>query len=337
MDWDEYRPPMSMATLRDRAADKVRELTAEGMDPKPITGVSARGRIANSFWGHSWCRHLELHCDYESRLPRGRSYVRNQAVVHLEILPEKVKALVMGSELYELTIQFDPLSPQVWQSVLKDCRGEIGSMVELLQGKLSDKVMKRVTHPEEGLFPQSGEMHFNCNCLDWADMCKHVAAVLYGIGARLDEEPELLFLLRGVNHQELLESAGSTENLLSGAGNRSRRTLDVAKIRDVFGIEPEGFESLQELLAEGNPGKLDDGSAETEAEIEKEPEDPDSFDGEAIRSLRVWIGLNEKSFAAQLGISAKQLAEWEAAEGVLPLNEEQKEFLKEIQKEKSGE
>ncbi|MET3872259.1 putative Zn finger protein [Puniceicoccus vermicola] len=326
-----------MGTLRDRAAEKVRELKEEGLDPQPVTGVSARGKIANSFWGHSWCRHLELHCDYENRLPRGRSYVRNGAVVHLDIDPGEVNALVMGSELYELSIRFDPLSSQVWQSILESCRGQIGSMVELLQGKLSDKVMERVTDPGKGLFPQPGEMHFNCNCLDWADMCKHVAAVLYGIGARLDEEPELLFRLRGVNHQELLESGCATENLLAGLGNRSRRTLDVAKIRDVFGIEPEGFESLQELLAEGNPGKLDDGSAETEVEIEKEPEDPDSFDGEAIRSLRVWIGLNEKSFAAQLGISAKQLAEWEAAEGVLPLNEEQKEFLKEIQKEKSGE
>jgi len=246
--WDGYQPRPTVAELRVQAEKKVRELKREGVDPQPVQGVAGRGKLAQSFWGHSWCRHLENHCDYENRLPRGRSYVRNGAVVHLAIDPGEVRALVLGSELYELSIQFAPLEPEVWESIKADCRGGIGSIVELLQGRLSDKVMDRVTDPARGLFPLPGGMRFNCNCPDWADVCKHVAAALYGVGVRLDSEPELLFRLRGVDHKELMPDATSAGALVQGTKASRRRTLEPAAIHEVFGIEPEGLEDLPRKL-----------------------------------------------------------------------------------------
>ncbi len=246
MSWDGDQPRATVGQLRERAEKEVRKLKNQGMNPHSVSGISSRGKIARSFWGHAWCRHLELHCDYESRLPMGRSYVRNGAVVHLDIASGEVSAMVLGSELYELTIGFDPLNPEIWQAILADCRGKIGSMIELLTGRLSSEVMKRVTDPVRGLFPQPGEMRFNCNCMDWADMCKHVAAVLYGIGARLDSEPELLFRLRGVDQSDLLKKSASTEALIEGSGSSRRQTLDPASVEEVFGLSftPTGERKL---------------------------------------------------------------------------------------------
>lgn len=250
--WGEYQPRPTVGELRKQAQSKVKKLKLDGLEPQPVEPIEGRGKIAKSFWGHAWCRHLEHHCDYENRLPRGRSYVRNGAVVHLDIEPGMVSALVLGSELYELSIRFDPLDPGIWESIKADCTGRIGSLVELLQGKLSGKVMDRVTDPEQGLFPLRGQMHFNCNCLDWADMCKHVAAALYGVGVRLDSSPELLFRLRGVDQAELMPDATSTQALVAGTKKSRRRTLNPAAVQDVFGVEPEGFEDLPKLSSEKN-------------------------------------------------------------------------------------
>ena len=87
-------------------------------------------------------------------------------------------------------------------------RGTINSLVELLQGRLSKGVMDRICREGDGLFPAPREIRMSCSCPDWADMCKHVAAVLYGVGARLDESPALLFKLRGVDRDDLLARAG---------------------------------------------------------------------------------------------------------------------------------
>tara|TARA_R100000027_G_scaffold50114_2_gene38766 strand:+ start:2277 stop:3248 length:972 start_codon:yes stop_codon:yes gene_type:complete len=321
MDWDDYRRPRSVGELRILAEEKVKELVEEGLDPKPVTGIGRQGKIAKSFWGHSWCLHLEKHCDYENRLQRGRSYVRNGTVVDLDIRRGEVVALVMGSELYELSIGFEPLGHESWQAIQKDCRGKIGSLMELLQGKLSDEVMRRVTDPGKGLFPQVGEMRFNCNCPDWAGMCKHVAAALYGVGIRLDSEPELLFLLRGVDQQELVDPAGATEEVLAGARKGRRRTLAISSIRDVFGIEPEGLEALSELE------NLD----EETTTGEKGPKE-EGISGTELRLLREMIGINQKSFAQVLKIPVSTLVEWESVtDRYLDLNEEQLRLLTEIE------
>jgi len=198
----EWKPYVPVAARRARARREMNRLRKKGKDIQPI---EIEGRtIARSFWGKHWCEHLESFSDYANRLPRGRTYVRNGSVCHLAIQPGRIDAIVSGSELYDVTIRVEALRAAVWKSLRTRCSGQIGSMLELLQGKLSREVMAVVTDRTRGLFPRPGEIRFDCTCPDWATMCKHVAAVLYGVGSRLDDCPESLFLLRGVDTAELI-------------------------------------------------------------------------------------------------------------------------------------
>ena len=206
------------------------KLRKKGKDIQP---VEIEGRtIARSFWGKRWCEHLESFSDYANRLPRGRTYVRNGSVCHLAIRTGRIDAVVSGSELYDVTIRIDRLKAAVWKSVKSRCSGQIGSMLELLQGKLSRQVMGVVTDRERGLFPKPGEIRFDCSCPDWASMCKHVASVLYGVGSRLDDRPESLFLLRGVDTEELI----ATEMTLPGDAGTDDALADDA-LAGIFGID----------------------------------------------------------------------------------------------------
>ena len=209
------------------------ELRAEGHDPQP---VSVRGRkIASTFWGESWCKNLEAYSDYENRLPRGRTYVRNGSVIDLSITAGTVSALVCGSDVYEIQIAIKPLETEKWKKIRSLCAGRIDSVVELLRGSISAGVMDIVTRKGKGLFPSPSEISLDCSCPDWATMCKHVAAALYGVGARLDEKPELLFELRGVDPAELIaEAATAAGRRRAPAKSRALAESDVAS---VFGIE----------------------------------------------------------------------------------------------------
>jgi uncharacterized Zn finger protein len=210
-----------VAERRRKAEKKLAKLKKKGQSVDP---VRIEGRtIAKSFWGKSWCANLERYSDFASRLPRGRTYVRNGSVVDLQIVKGKILAFVSGSELYTVTIDVAPVPATRWKAVCKDCAGSIESLVELLQGRLSKGVMDRVCREGDGLFPAPEEIELYCSCPDWADMCKHVAAVLYGVGARLGDRPELLFALRGVDESELLARAGHDLPLNSA-------TPDAAKV-----------------------------------------------------------------------------------------------------------
>ncbi|MBT64254.1 MAG: hypothetical protein CML13_13695 [Puniceicoccaceae bacterium] len=240
MSWDdEYPRYVTVAQRKQLAAQKAESLKLQGYKLKPLGELKSRTKIASSFWGRSWCRHLESFSDYDSRLPRGRSYVRNGAILHLSIEPGRIEAMVHGSELYELSIEIEPLSPEQWTAVKQACQGKIASLIELLQGKLSDEIMRVVTHPHSGLFPQPEQIHFNCNCPDWADMCKHMAAVLYGVGARLDDCPELLFKLRGVDQSELIHLDCARSGIARSSRRSRRRSLSDDAVSDVFGISTE--------------------------------------------------------------------------------------------------
>ena len=206
------------------------KLRKQGKDIQPIE-IEGRA-IARSFWGKRWCEHLESFSDYANRLPRGRTYARNGSVCHLAIRTGRIDAIVSGSELYDVTIRIDKLKAAVWNSVKSRCSGQIGSMLELLQGKLSRQVMSVVTDRERGLFPKPGEIRFDCTCPDWASMCKHVASVLYGVGSRLDDRPESLFLLRGVDTEELI----ATEMSLPGEAATGDVLADDA-LAGIFGID----------------------------------------------------------------------------------------------------
>ena len=196
-------------------------------------------KIAKSFWGQSWCTNLERYSDYEYRLPRGRSYVRNGFVVDLQITKGEITARVSGSDLYNVKIAIAPVKAARWKSICRDCAGTIDSLVELLQGRLAKGVMDRVCREGDGLFPSPKEIKLSCSCPDWADMCKHVAAALYGVGARLDEKPQLLFVLRGVDENELLASAGQ-DFALTKAAPAAAKVLDDSDVAALFGLEMAG-------------------------------------------------------------------------------------------------
>jgi uncharacterized Zn finger protein/DNA-binding XRE family transcriptional regulator len=258
-----WRPYVPVAQRRAKALKKMEKLRKKGIHVQP---VEIEGRtIARSFWGKAWCDHLESFSDYDNRLPRGRTYVRNGSVCHLEIKKGRIEAMVSGSELYQITVDIKPLKSSLWKSIIQLCSGKIGSMLELLQGRLSNHVMSIVTHRDQGLMPLPREISLKCSCPDWAVMCKHVAAVMYGVGSRLDAVPELLFTLRGVNADELI-TAGMTLPVsdTKSAGN----IIADDQISDIFGIEmdtvtaahPEGEPSIptkksRQSTSQKNPQK----------------------------------------------------------------------------------
>lgn len=208
----------------------------KGLPVDPVV-VTARGRsaIADTFWGRMWCEALESQADFANRLPRGRTYVRNGSVVHLGIAPGVVEAFVQGSELYTVSVKVNALDAKRWSALRDACGQSIGSALDLLQGKLTDGAMKVLTRPGEGLLPRAGDFKMKCSCPDWATMCKHVAAVLYGVGARLDAKPELLFTLRGVAMEELVSTAATA---VAGT-KRSKDALATSSdaLSDLFGID----------------------------------------------------------------------------------------------------
>jgi len=229
-----WRPYVSVAARRAKAAREMEKLRKQG---HPVSPVAIAGRaIATTFWGKAWCDNLERYSDYANRIPRGRTYVRNGSVVDLQITAGRVDAKVSGSDIYEVAVQVSPVPKTRWTAICTDCAGGIDSLVELLQGRFAKGVMERICQQKVGLFPAPAEIEFSCSCPDWASMCKHVAAVLYGIGARLDEKPELLFKLRKVDEKELIAHAGKRLPL-SRKGPASNKVLAEDGLSELFGLE----------------------------------------------------------------------------------------------------
>jgi len=327
-----------VAERREKAKKKVKKLQKKGM---VICPVEIEGRkIARTFWGSGWCKHLESFSDYANRLPRGRSYVRQGSVCHLAINEGSIEAMVSGNHLYNVQVSIDRLSEWKWKQLKKECAGQIGSLLELLQGKLSKNIMALVTDRQNGLFPLPEEIRFSCDCPDWAVMCKHVAAALYGVGARLDEQPELLFLLRGVNVDDLI-SEGAAEAITSGTGSKksgkSRRVAD-ADLEAVFGIDlgdvsrAESDDSGSAELNEDNnnpetkpcPGRKKRGS--TRKALAEQIESG-KIRGTAVARLRSDFGMTQSQFARLIGVSVATIYNWEQNRGNLKLQERTRKAL----------
>jgi uncharacterized Zn finger protein len=248
--WPKYVP---VAKRRAEAAKVLK--SARGMG-KALNPDLIEGRqIAHTFWGKAWCDNLEAYSDYANRLPRGRTYVRNGSVIDLQILKGKVQAQVMGSSLYKITIEFGAMQAQKWKTLVQACAGKIDSLIELLQGKFSKGVMAKIIDKESGLFPSPGEISMRCSCPDDAGVCKHIAAVFYGIGATLDTQPEQLFTLRHVDHLELIASAGSAGIMPSSQANAD--ALGEEDLSSLFGIEmaPAGSAPLPTPAEERQPAQ----------------------------------------------------------------------------------
>ncbi len=246
-----WKPYVPVAARRRQAEKLAAKAAKKGVALSP---VSATGNaIAKTFWGRAWCQNLERYSDYANRLPRGRTYLRNGSVIDLNIGDGEVRAQVVGSSLYKVSVSVAAVPKTQWKAISAECASSIDSLVELLQGRLSKAVMERICKPGTGLFPAPRDIKLACSCPDWADMCKHVAAVLYGVGVRLDQQPELLFRLRKVDPKELVAHAASSTPK-RGKGPAAGKVLDATRVADVFGIEMD--DGAAPVKAAAKPGKL---------------------------------------------------------------------------------
>ena len=240
-DYDDDDPRTGRAAGEHRAQ---RELDCRRREGAPLRAeVPGHQRnLSTTFWGQAWNRNLMAYSDYESRMPRGRSYFRSGRVLDLTITKGRVTSVVSGTRLYDVSIAIAPLDPEKWERLKAQCLGKIGGLMELLSGSLSDEVMREVTDLEHGLFPAPREMKLGCTCPDYAGLCKHLAATLYAAGSRFDTQPALLFALRGVDPQEMLErnTAEAIAQLTAPAEERDASramALEGADLADIFGIE----------------------------------------------------------------------------------------------------
>jgi uncharacterized Zn finger protein len=286
-----WKPYVSVAERRAKAEKTVDQANKKGARLSPVP--ASRGAIARTFWGKAWCDNLERYSDFANRLPRGRTYVRNGSVIDLKMAQGTVQAQVMGSSLYRVTVDVARVPAKQWQSIGADCAGSIDSMVELLQGKLSKGVMERICRSGTGLFPTPEEISFACSCPDWAAMCKHVAAVLYGVGSRLDQQPDLIFALRGVDPADLVKQAGAgrpPSNRRTGAG----KVLDEASLADVFGIELAEFSPPKRSGAAGPAG----GASKKTARAKRVGPPPAPVDGASKGKTTAKAGTTTKAGTA---------------------------------------
>ena len=316
-----YPRYVPVGVRRARALRERLSLRARGVEVLP---VEIRGRtIARSFWGRRWCEHLESFSDFANRLPRGRTYVRNGAVYHLAIAAGGIEARVAGSDLYRVAVRIRRLERPAWKAIKAACAGQIGSVLELLQGRLSDHVMEVVTDRDTGLFPKPGQMELACDCPDWATMCKHVAAVLYGVGSRLDDSPELLFRLRGVDEAELIAA-----DLTLPAGAASADTLADGDLGSIFGIDLDAEDEAPAARATTPDPALSDTAAPNPT-----PPEPAAPTGAEIAELRAWCGFSVAEFARLLRVSAATVRCWEEARGPLVLRSRTREALAVLRRE----
>lgn len=236
--WD-YPRYVSIAEKKAEAEKKLQQLKKKmpGIAPVVLEGNA----LARTWWGKSWNKNMERYADYSNRIGRGKSYVRHGSVLDLRIEGGRVTALVQGSRAkpYEVVIRIQPVKKANWDFIRKQCQGELRSLPDLLAGKFPKALGDIFLAEGKGLFPTPKEISFDCSCPDWASMCKHVAAALYGIGARLDEEPLLFFTLRQVDTEELVAQAvkDKTGELLAKADRKSSRVIDDADLSGLFGID----------------------------------------------------------------------------------------------------
>ena len=235
MSWYEFKPYVSVAERRRKAEKAAKKLAGKGHAVSPVR-IEGRA-IATTFWGKAWCSNLESYSDYENRLPRGRTYARNGSVIDLQITGGKIEALVQGSDIYKIALHITALPAKRWEQFTKGCAGKVTNLLDLLQGRLSKEILADITAKGTGLFPAPAEIKLGCSCPDWADMCKHVAAVLYGVGARLDTKPELFFTLRGVDMQDLISAASASAT--APVASVTDDALAGADLAEIFGVEIE--------------------------------------------------------------------------------------------------
>jgi uncharacterized Zn finger protein len=230
---------VSSAEKKDKATKALKRLMKKDQNIKPV--ILDNRTLAKTWWGKAWNKNLERYADYSNRIGRGRGYVRNGAVLDLQINKGKITALVQGTgrDPYLVAINIKPVKDKVWQKIKSDCAGKLDSLQDLLLGRFSQRLMDIFMKEGAGLFPTPSEIKLACDCPDWATMCKHVAAALYGVGARLDQSPDLFFRLRGIGVKELITETvkDSAGKLLAKARVKSSRIIKTGNLSKIFNIE----------------------------------------------------------------------------------------------------
>jgi uncharacterized Zn finger protein len=237
MSWgyDYYKKP-SVAQQRAKAQKQLAKLRKTKPDISPVTIEG--NKIAKTWWGTAWCKNLERYADFSNRIGRGRSYIKNGFVFDLNISEGLITALISGSSVYTVTIKIDKLPAKKWKPIADSCAKRIDSLAALAEGKFPEEFGEIFMRQGDGLFPSPKEIHMDCSCPDWATMCKHVAAALYAVGARLDTDPLLFFSLRGIDPSELIKKSvdEKMKSLLANAGKKSGRIIADKDIGRIFGI-----------------------------------------------------------------------------------------------------
>jgi uncharacterized Zn finger protein len=242
--WDYYPPYLSVAQKRAQGARELAKLLKKSKRAaEPVVLAHRKRQLAATFWGRAWADNLEHYADLANRLPRGRAYLRNGSVLDLTIGRGQVEAYVAGTELYRVSIGIAPLAKARWRRVVARCTGRIGSLVGLLRGELSENVLAVLTDTRDGLFPEPRELALDCSCPDGALVCKHIAAVLYGVAIRLDARPELFFELRQLDQAELIGSA--TAAVVARPRPVGVKRIAADRLSSVFGIELEEDERVK--------------------------------------------------------------------------------------------
>ena len=318
----------------------MRQLRERGVKVQPIELMGQT--IARSFWGRRWCDHLDTFSDYEDRLPRGRTFVRNGSVCHLQIQAGVVEAMVAGSALFHVVVRIPTIEQTVWKALGKACAGQISSIPALLQGRLPNHVIEAVTDPGRGLLPKPGEMELACGCNEGSGMCRHAAAALYGVGSRLDAAPELLFLLRGVDEAKLLADAApahtppAQKRVLRAPADLAPADLTPADLAPADLAPPDlapadlVLADLAAAVPSPAPAPPDPGPAQNGAAAEFHPT------GALIRRLRDISGFSVTEFAALLQVSAATVRRWEAVSGSLTLRSGPRDALQMLHNEIEG-
>jgi len=213
-----------------------RPLEAEG----GIKARSKRGDFAKNWWATRWITAMERLMD-KGRLGRGRSYARKGQVLSIEETKGGVTARVQGSRRtpYKISIQVKALSDAQWEKVIDALTGQALFTAQLLAGEMPQDIEEAFAAAGVSLFPdRQGDLTTDCSCPDWANPCKHVAATHYILGEQFDEDPFLLFRLRGRSQEQILEAM------------RQRRAGQEEAGEDEFvEEEPEEIIPLEETLA----------------------------------------------------------------------------------------
>ena len=220
---DEFSPRLKAADLEKQAATRLAEYQAAGEELHPV--VNKTRKLARNFWGSAWMKQLALCESGGMCLAPGRTLLRHACVLHVDIQPGSISALVSAEEVFEVELKLESLDEERLDRLAATCSGHIDSLLSLMQGKVDEAVLQQLCHPENGLLPTPEDWHMHCTCPDWAEPCPHAAAAIYAAGCLIDEKPELLFTLRGIQPEALLSAPAPANE------------IDADKLSAMFGID----------------------------------------------------------------------------------------------------